>query len=335
VYDILLDNNGFNQGYALAVKNLSSPHAVEIWSGFVVLYDGVSEIHIIDTNSNATVVPLAAHDNNILRIRSVRRYGLVAEITTGLQDYMGSTLYGGKRTLIDAQGNTVLAYDDIRIVDNGLFIVGIGEWVILGEGTENYIFELIGKYGVVDIHGNIVIPFDYDAIHYSMDTFEVGIGEMVWNGERESWEFVGEWNEITVSGTSFNNQPEQTTPAQTALATDGITVVYNGNPINFIHPQIERNGFIFHSLEEILIAITGGQGWNGETSTVYGEFNGNKVEIPLNNLSYWVNGVKLDTAPELAPFVEGIGVYVYIGYIIEGLGLSEEWDGATRTLTVK
>jgi hypothetical protein len=114
-----------------------------------------------------------------------------------------------------------------------------------------------------------------------------------------------------------------------------ITVLYNGSKIEFTRSSMERNGYVFYPLEDILQAFSGGHGWDGETFTVSGELNGNKVEIPLRSLEYRVNGAKLEVPPELLPFIENERTYVYLDFIVEGLGLTVSWDSDTKTISIK
>ncbi|MDR1703365.1 MAG: phosphodiester glycosidase family protein [Clostridiales bacterium] len=114
-----------------------------------------------------------------------------------------------------------------------------------------------------------------------------------------------------------------------------ITVLYNGVQIEFTQPSVEKNGYVFYPLEDVFAAFSSnGHVWDGDTFTVYGELNGNKVEIPLRAPSYVVNGLHLDIAQELLPFVENERTYVYLDYIVVGLGLTVAWDGATKTISI-
>jgi hypothetical protein len=70
------------------------------------------------------------------------------------------------------------------------------------------------------------------------------------------------------------------------------------------------------------------------TNVVYGESGNNRVEVKLNELTYWINGEKLDADERLMPFLHDDRTYVYLDYIVEGLGLSVHWDCDTRILAI-
>lgn len=127
----------------------------------------------------------------------------------------------------------------------------------------------------------------------------------------------------------------QAPAAAPATQDNGITVLYNGEVIDFTQPPTERHGFAFYPLEDVMYAFAGGHGWNPDTFVVSGEKNGNLVEIPLRDLAYWVNGSMLNVADELMPFVENERTYVYLDFIVEGFGLTVEWDGETRTISIR
>jgi len=114
----------------------------------------------------------------------------------------------------------------------------------------------------------------------------------------------------------------------------GIHLIYNGYYIEFASPPAERNGFMFFPLEQLLRALTGSHRFSLDTGTVSGVLDGNTVSVPLNDLSYWVNGEKLEVPDYLAPFSENRRTYVYLDYIVEGLGLNMHWAGETRTVHI-
>jgi len=114
----------------------------------------------------------------------------------------------------------------------------------------------------------------------------------------------------------------------------GITVMYNGVVINFSKPPLEHHGYIFYPLEDVLEVFSGGHIWNEETFVISGEFDGNRVDIPLLMPGYIVNGINLDIPAELAPFHDNERTYVYLDFIAEGFGLPVKWDGETRTIFI-
>ncbi|MDR1705202.1 MAG: copper amine oxidase N-terminal domain-containing protein [Clostridiales bacterium] len=123
-------------------------------------------------------------------------------------------------------------------------------------------------------------------------------------------------------------------PAEASAPVTDVTVLYNGVKVEFTQPPVQKNGYVFYPLEDVFTGFGAVQGWDGETFTFSGQLNGSTVEIPLRDLSYWVNGAKLDVAAELTPFIENERTYVYLDYIVEGLGLSVAWDGVIKTIAI-
>lgn len=113
-----------------------------------------------------------------------------------------------------------------------------------------------------------------------------------------------------------------------------VQVVFNNSPLTFTRPRVERNGYIFVPLNDLLNAFCGGYDWNPVTRTMSGRLNGNIVAVPLDYLNYYVNGSILNISQGLIPFIENETVYVYIDYIVEGLGLQMRWELSTRTFFV-
>jgi len=120
-------------------------------------------------------------------------------------------------------------------------------------------------------------------------------------------------------------------PTYTAFA-NGIAVLFNDTEIQFSQPPIERHGFLFHPLEDILEAI--GATWTADRLNIRGELNGNTLHVPTGNLRYNVNGARFQVPRELEPIIYNDVVYVYIDVIIDAFGMSSSWDGGTRSLVI-
>jgi hypothetical protein len=123
-------------------------------------------------------------------------------------------------------------------------------------------------------------------------------------------------------------------PSVTEDVSSEVTVLFNGNKITFTQPPTERHGYVFYPLEDVFAGFGAAQEWNGATYTFSGSLNGNKVEIPLRTLEYIINGKILDVTQELAPFVANERTYVYLDYVVAGLGLTVAWDSATKTISI-
>jgi hypothetical protein len=111
-----------------------------------------------------------------------------------------------------------------------------------------------------------------------------------------------------------------------------VSVVYNDNVLTFNPPPVVKDGFIFFPIEDLLSGIGVGYIWDGANFSVIGELGGNRIEIPLRDLSYNVNGERLSVQRELLPFVSNERTYVYLDYIVQGFGIEVEWDGRTNTI---
>lgn len=198
-------------------------------------------------------------------------------------------------------------------------------YLILEDGK--YRADLIGSWDwIVNDDGSIGNWVDVNLMAY------------LENREQRIMAFAApSWEWVVCFGFSDEEPPTQQPAAPTAqnAQANSITVLYNDEIINFTQPPTERNGFLFYPLEDVLDAFSGGHGWNPDTFTVFGEKNGNIVEIPLRDLSYWVNGSMLDVANELMPFVENERTYVYLDLIVEGFGLSVDWNGEARTISIR
>jgi hypothetical protein len=112
-----------------------------------------------------------------------------------------------------------------------------------------------------------------------------------------------------------------------------VTVIYNGAKIEFSQPVV-RDGCVFYPLDEVFQAFCGEYGAIESTGDAYGKLNGNAVEVPLSDPGYIINGERLNAHRELPPFVLNGRTYVYLDYIVQGLGLSVEWNGAERAIYV-
>jgi hypothetical protein len=112
------------------------------------------------------------------------------------------------------------------------------------------------------------------------------------------------------------------------------TLKYQNYPVTLIEPLTEKNGYIFYPFVDLMSCLLADVSLDRETRIMTGKLNGNVIEIPLESPNYWVNGTKLDVAPELLPFIEGDYTYVYLDVVLESLGLSVSWDANTNTISV-
>jgi len=105
--------------------------------------------------------------------------------------------------------------------------------------------------------------------------------------------------------------------------------------VNFSRQMIARDGIAFFPFEDILSTISGGHAWNPVTQSISGRHGENFVEISITDFAYVINGEVLDTHERYIPFIANDRLYVYLEFIIMGLGLETEWCEVTRTLFVR
>jgi hypothetical protein len=246
---------------------------------------------------------------------------------------------------------------DLRVIDGvSEEITLVWNMLLSGEGTCNHftaLFVMMARVLGFDAHsvagyyintnGNrsghawAVILFDTGFFYFDP---QIEASQFKRNRNNANYNPRGWWmqpinTERTLSRYDLDTERFNLNNLASQPAAVDITVIFNGEIIDFTQPPVEKGGYVFYALEDVFAAVLGGHGWDGATSTLYGELNGNKIEIPLTALSYWVNGVKLDVADYLLPFVQNERVYVILDFIVEGLGLSTDWDGETRTVTIK
>lgn len=114
----------------------------------------------------------------------------------------------------------------------------------------------------------------------------------------------------------------------------GIAVILNGRFLDFKTPPVERYGYAFFPLEELLDGIGVSHSWDWDTYTVQGVLGGGGIEIPLLEPCYIVNGTPIDVPDYLLPFVENERTYVYLDFVVLAFNLEVAWDGAAKTITL-
>lgn len=109
-----------------------------------------------------------------------------------------------------------------------------------------------------------------------------------------------------------------------------VTVVVNGQTVNFTQPPLERGGRVFVPLRGVFERLG--------ASVVYanGEINatahGRAISLTIGSTQATVAG-----HPELmdvAPFVVADTTYVPLRFISQALGASVNWDNSTSTVTI-
>jgi hypothetical protein len=269
-------------------------------------------------------------------------YTRVAPFSEGFALVINESLVGDYYVhirFIDRNGNEVISlHESLKDLGNPVPDVGSSYVGYIGFRNGyadvpyafiNWIYEEVNiGYAFIDKEGNAFsrdempafgLPGTYAVVRTHNENYERMFGIMYFTDSE---------------GNAQEGQTVSTNDTATAPAPD-ITVVYNGVKVDFaeVSPTV-RNGFTLFPLEYLLDAIFGGHAWDAATNVVYGEKDGNRVEVRLNSLEYWINGEKFDADERLLPYLLDGRTFVYIDYIAEGLGLSVAWDGDTRTIFI-
>ena len=118
----------------------------------------------------------------------------------------------------------------------------------------------------------------------------------------------------------------------TAQATEPITVVLDGEALEFDVPPAIINGRTMVPMRVIFEALGAEVAWNAETSTVTATTDTLTVQTTIGNSTISVNGANstMDVAPVL---IDG-RTLVPVRFVSEALGAEVEWDATTRTVTI-
>lgn len=113
-------------------------------------------------------------------------------------------------------------------------------------------------------------------------------------------------------------------------AAQPVTVVVNGQPMNFAQPPVERAGRVFVPLRGIFEQLG--------ASVVYsnGQINatahGRAVSLNIGSTEATVAGQPATL--DVAPFILGSTTFVPLRFISQALGASVNWNDSTSTVTI-
>jgi len=190
---------------------------------------------------------------------------------------------------------------------------------------------------------------------YSRSTFEwFDVVEAFTVGEPDVWEgfFSGypmtttylmiatDENPYRNSGSPINIRDIALTVTDTVETTAATTqannthVTFNGEPLNFTLPIINRSDRTFYPMRELFEAIGAEVAWNQETRTAIGILGENRVEFPANSNIYYINGETHRMDDGLTVFIENDRTYIPVRFAAESLGLGVGWDAATNTISI-
>jgi hypothetical protein len=120
-----------------------------------------------------------------------------------------------------------------------------------------------------------------------------------------------------------------TTVPQIASA-QSVTVIVNGQPVNFSQPPIVRAGRVFVPLRGVF------EGLGASVVYANGQINatgrGRNISLTINSTQTTVNG-QPETI-DVAPFLVADTTYVPLRFISQALGASVNWNDSTSTVTI-
>jgi len=114
-----------------------------------------------------------------------------------------------------------------------------------------------------------------------------------------------------------------------SLAAD-ISVVVNGQTIQFDQPPIERSGRVFVPLRGVFEHLGASVVYDNGVINATG--NGRAIQLHIGSTSATVNGQT--HTMDVAPFIVGSRTLVPIRFISESLGANVDWSDNTRTVTI-
>lgn len=215
--------------------------------------------------------------------------------------------FGGKWNFIDKQGNFILdeSYDSIQSAgvyyicqsdDGALKIIRSKDWETV----------LIGENGTVtDASGTIVLQYDGNSVkHYRENLFYYKL-----NGKL---------------GVFSLTEPPQQHPT--------ISVICNGNLIDFDQPPIMENDRVLVPMRAIFEALGADVAWDGETQTITAVREDDCIVLQIGSDKMFVNDreIQLDVPAKL---VNG-RTLVPIRAISEALGANVEWDEGLQQVVI-
>jgi len=117
-----------------------------------------------------------------------------------------------------------------------------------------------------------------------------------------------------------------------AVSATPISVYLDGTPLTFDVPPQTIDGRILVPLRAIFEALGAGVDWNEATRVITATKDGTTVVLTIGSNTATVNGqsVTLDVPPQV---IDG-RTLVPLRFVAESFGVTVDWDGSTRTVTI-
>jgi Copper amine oxidase N-terminal domain len=113
-------------------------------------------------------------------------------------------------------------------------------------------------------------------------------------------------------------------------AAQSVTVIVNGQHMNFTQPPIERAGRVFVPLRGVFEQLGASVVYSNGQINATG--NGRTISLTIGSTQATVGGQP--TTMDVAPFIVGATTYVPLRFISQALGASVNWDDSTSTVTI-
>ncbi len=122
-------------------------------------------------------------------------------------------------------------------------------------------------------------------------------------------------------------------PKTSDIKDNTIKVLLNNSALSFTQPPVIENGTTLVPMRAIFEAMGASVDWNGETQTVTSVKDSTTISLTLNKNTATVNGKDISLAVP-AKLVNG-STMVPLRFVSESLGAEVNWDGASKTVTIK
>ena len=126
--------------------------------------------------------------------------------------------------------------------------------------------------------------------------------------------------------------PQSTTSSQ-ETKNDEISVILNGNKLSFTQTPVIENGTTLVPMRAIFEAMGASVEWDGTTQTVISVKDDTTISLTLNKETAIVNGESISLAVP-AKLING-NTMVPLRFVSESLGAEVNWDGGSKTITIK
>lgn len=119
-------------------------------------------------------------------------------------------------------------------------------------------------------------------------------------------------------------------PASAGLAQSSVTVIVNGQTMNFDQPPIVRSGRVFVPLRGVFEQLGASVVYSNPQINATG--NGRTVSLTIGSTQATINGQS--QILDVAPFIVGSRTLVPLRFIAQALGAAVDWNDQTSTVTI-